>query len=328
MKNMKRCLILAVICGIFPAIRAFSDENTARRIAVLNKAREYWVDNATFYANYTFKRKAFRSEEEASDKVIEKILANGIIAKDSDKYRNQLHYEGEPARVSENVYTDRSEDVIANRNYMIRYFPSQGSRHIAHGWLREVWTADFSETIGGVNSTITPFSLFLDPIEFLPGDAGYDPENASIATDGHREVITVSGVTSRGTKYVRDVVVQTDEKVPVIEEITLKGYDQENKQLSITVTKGYDWKDCNGIKIPSRVRIFSGPLKPVNMDVDTWVAEEWESYDLGERNPIDLDFTLKFETEDCLIGMNRYPEGGLLNIDEITEADFAKPGLP
>ena len=303
-------------------------ENNEELLSGLDAARNTWIQNISFYGTYTYKRTVFFSEEDAYVKNIDdekSIVAKGIICKWKDKYRLQVLYAKGPEVSSSNTVSNRSVDAIANNGFWLLYNPEQGADFAPSGSLNKTSGRTIENVIPDLRNINTPFSLFLDPIDKMPASTSLDSKNAVILGEG-RMLLSFTGKSTSGNKHVKEVLVRSNEKIPVIEQIALRSVDGEGNSSS-SIKKNLEWSICAGISVPSRIRSITGPLKPIGRNDDTWIVSEWESIDIGKRPPSDEDFILTLPPNSGLVGMSHYPKDGLVNIDALTDDDLATPGM-
>ena len=321
-------VFLFTIAGVQGAIVEIEDEGLHTS---LDAARETWLQNVSFYGTYTFKRTGFYSEEEAHTKSVEDkyIVAKGFICKLKDKYRLQVIYVKEPkVEGSSGSVSGRSIDTVANKNFHAHFYPEQGTGFVASGSLNKRATYTIANIVPHLQAINTPFSFFLTPIVEISSSVSLEPQYGLTYLNDAGILLSFTGKDTGGNKYVREIIIRTNERIPVIEQITLHifGNGGNTEPLSSSTRKVLEWKICDGISVPSHIRTVSGPLKPANIDADTWIVSEWQSDDLGKRPPTDKDFVLQLPPNVGLVGMNHYPKGGLVDIDAITDADFLESG--
>ncbi len=317
--NRKFCFVFFAILSITSNL--FSDELPSsansvvdeRLLADLEVARQTWLDTVSLYGHYTFRKAYFSSEEEAESSEIDdnQVVAKGILCKKRDKCRLQVSYEN-----------DRSSDSIINRDYRILYHPTQGKSFASDGYLTKVENDDISASILELNYFKTPFALFLEPDDFRNVTIDSKPLYSDLGEG--RVKILFSGKDQAGYQSTKEVIFRTNSKVPVIESIVMRFY-LNNKTLTSKIT-ALDWKEFNGLEIPTRIRSMVGPLRPANIDSDVWSTSEWKSEDLNIREPEDSDFILRLNKNEKLAGMRFIPQNGLVDLDQITDDDLLGPG--
>ena len=125
----------AVLAALLSVCGLFAEETGAERIARLNAERLDWLEDVAFYANYTFSRAAFPSEEEARTKELgaEDVVASGFLCKAKGKCRVQILYRNGTAHSSDRDGTGRVVDILASDDYVVTYTPQQGSRRVPGG---------------------------------------------------------------------------------------------------------------------------------------------------------------------------------------------------
>ncbi|MBQ3388666.1 MAG: hypothetical protein IJG60_05585 [Thermoguttaceae bacterium] len=304
-----------------PAETSVADE---KLLADLETARKTWLESVSLYGHYSFREVLFFSEEEARSKEMEddKIIAEGLLCKKQDKCRLQVLYNNPPYGSPEEGFLNRSSDYIVNRNYRILYHPSQGKAFASDGYLTKVETDDIFASIHDLYHLKTPFALFLEPDDFRSVTIDSEPLYADLGEG--RAKILFSGKDQAGCKSTKEVIFRTNSSVPVIESIVMRFY-LSNKTLISTIT-ALDWKESNGLEIPTRIRSMVGPLRSANMDSDMWSVSEWKSEDLNSREPEDSDFVLKLDKGEKLAGMRYIPKNRLVDLDKITGSDFLESG--
>jgi len=298
----------------------------------LDAARESWLQNVSFYGNYTFKQTGFYSETEANTTDIEDryIVAKGVICKLGDKYRLQAFYVEKPEVVnSSGAVSKRSIDTIANKNFHAHFYPEQGVDFPASGSLNKRGTNTVSNVVSHLQTFQTPFVFFLNPIAEISSSISMEQKYGLMNLEGGRILLSFEGKSANGSRHIKEVTIRTNEKIPVVEKITQHRFGNEgsNKPLSSSTKKVLEWKMCDGMNVPSRIRAVSGSHKPVSGE-DVWIVSEWRSDDLGNRSPTEKDFVLQLPPDVGLVGMNHYPMGGLFDIGKITDEDFLESGSP
>ena len=307
-----------------PATPSAADE---KLLADLETARKTWLESVSLYGHYSFKRAVFFSEEDAVSKEIEddETIAEGLLCKKQDKCRLQVLYKESPNESSKGVFSHRSDDSIVNRHYRIFYNPAQGKDFPSGGTLTKAKNGDFSDLASELSCINTPFRLFLNPVDFFSDTITIDSKPSCLDLGDGRVKIFLSGKNQAGNKTTKEVVFRTTGKVPVIESIATHSPNGDKTVNSLIV--GLDWIESGGLEIPSRIRSYSGPLKPVDSDSDTWVASEWKSKDLNSREPEDGDFVLKLNKGERLEGMRHIPRDRRVDLDRITDEDLLSGGL-
>ena len=307
-----------------PATPSAADE---KLLADLETARKTWLESVSFYGHYSFKRAVFFSEEDAQSKEIEddKIIAEGLLCKKQDKCRLQVLYKEPPYESLKGVFSHRSDDSIVNRHYRIFYNPAQGKDFPSGGCLTKAENGDFSDLTSELSCINTPFRLFLNPVDFFSDAITIDSKPSCSDLGEGRIKIFLSGKNQAGNKTTKEVVFRISGKVPVIESIATHSPNGDKTVNSLIV--GLDWMESGGLEIPSRIRSYTGPLKPEDSDSDTWVVSEWKSEDLNSREPEDSDFVLKLSKGERLEGMRRIPKDRRVDLDRITDEDLLSGGL-
>ena len=307
-----------------PATPSAADE---KLLADLETARKTWLESVSLYGHYSFKRAVFFSEEDAQSKEIEddKIIAEGLLCKKQDKCRLQVLYKEPPYESLKGVFSHRSDDSIVNRHYRIFYNPAQGKDFPSGGCLTKAENGDFSDLTSELSCINTPFRLFLNPVDFFSDAITIDSKPSCSDLGEGRIKIFLSGKNQAGNKTTKEVVFRISGKVPVIESIATHSPNGDKTVNSLVV--GLDWMESGGLEIPSRIRSYTGPLKPEDSDSDTWVVSEWKSEDLNSREPEDSDFVLKLSKGERLEGMRRIPKDRRVDLDRITDEDLLSGGL-
>ena len=328
-------LMTLLSCYMAAAVETIETEDEDLLLS-FDVARESWLQNVSFYGNYTFRRRVVYSEKESHTENFEDrhIVSKGIICKLRDKYCFQEFYVAEPTvrKIDGgSIVSGRSSDVIADKNFRIEFEPKQGEKFTERGSLGKMSKYTISNIVSGLITSNTPFILFLDPITEMPSNTSLEPKYTITSLEGGRESLSFTGISTNGYRYIREVVIRTNEKIPVIEQITQHSFRIDTVEpLYSWTSKGLDWRSCNGVSVPSRVRTVSGPNKLTDFEsgavTDTWIVSEWRSDDLGLRPPTDADFVLKLPPHVGLVGMNHYPKDGLVDIDAITDDDFLPSG--
>ena len=325
----------AVLAALLSVCGLFAEETGAERIARLNAERFDWLEDVAFYANYTFSRAAFPSEEEARTKELgaEDVVASGFLCKAKGKCRVQILYRNGTAHSAEQGGASRTVDILASDDYVVTYTPQQGSRRVPSGSLNRVYDKALTTMTHALAAIDAPVSIFFSPVDALPYETPADPDYRADETEDGRLRLTLTGTNADGeTKYVKEVVLRADTRPITVEESIVRTYKGEDaKLLTVSAVKGYDWEKHGAFFIPARVRSYTGLYDPSAGEIDRWLVSEWKSPGLSDIRSIHEAFVLKLDPDVKLEGLNVSPDQNVIDLDKITDADLdsdAKPGIP
>ncbi len=292
----------------------------------LEIARKTWLETVSLYGHYSYKQTVFFTEEDAGSKEIDdkQIVAEGLICKKQDKCRLQVLYNNPPYGSPKEGFLNRSSDYIVNRNYRILYNPSQGKGFHSGGCLTQKENENLSASILDLAPLDTPFALFLNPIDYFPGEITIDSSPSYSDLGKGRAELLFSGKDQFGNKATKEIVFRINSKVPVIESIVIHYFDKDRTTTSSMI--GLNWIESGGVEVPTLIREFYGPQKPANTDTNVWIVSEWKSEDLNSREPQDSDFILKLNKDEKLAGMRYIPRNRLVDLDKITDDDLLESG--
>ena len=348
-------------CGFAVQCCAFSagDEKEAL-LDSLEAARLNWLENASFCGNYTFKTgdltggdlpQFFRTKEEAlTAQIKDKNPEAGFFSKLKNKYR--LTCNSRFARQGGNNKFGGSQLLyttsVANDRFSLSltrfsnggqtgafYFGDDDANSLVK--LSGEAGAALSEDAFS-RPTILPWMLFSSKIDTIfktvkdaweysksedgrvrltfEGDSPFDQEDSEAQTAYQPEFkITV--------RY--EMTVRTDMGDPVIEQAETTIYTNQNGKTEShsSCFKVFEWKNCGGFNIPARTRHVSQGTTGLSGPSETvWFAMEWESADLGEREPNDDDFRVEVKPTDKFDHLKSIPKNNIIDIDAITDDDY------
>ena len=322
MKNFFRLPAASIVLTVLlSACGLFGEETDAERIARLNAERIDWLENVSFHASYTFTRAGVSTEEEARTKEFapEDAAVGGFIYKSEDKCRLHIFYRAGMYEAAEENGSGRTVEMIANSDYIVTYTPGQGGRRLPSGSLNRVSDKALTGLTLSLRAIDAPPTLFIPPIDGLPYGTLADPGYESVKTEDGRVRLTFTGTNANGkTKYVKEIVLRDGPPLLAVEESIVRTYKTEDEKLiSVSAIRGYDWKDCAGFSIPARVRSYTGVYNPLVRDIDRWVVSEWKSSGIQKLDSLRENFILKLDPDVKLDGLNLSPDQDSIDIDKI-----------
>ena len=188
----------------------------------------------------------------------------------------------------------------------------------------------------------SPFAFFCPKIDVILDNADNDwtcseLENGRVlltatVENPYSQYIDASYAASQPQYKVTDqyeLTVRTDLGEPLLEQVrTTSTTTYENGKMdansrNVSTFKVLEWKNCGGINVPSRVRnVGQGTSGISGRDEVVWFAHEWQSDDLGEREPNDDDFKLEVKPTDRFAHLKAVPKDNVIDIDAITDNDY------
>ena len=347
MKPIVRIAVLFCLGLSFcPAPRALfsAEDGKEALIKSLRQAREDWIQNASFYGNYTAKGGSFSSEEEAMTAASDDTwTVTGFACKLKNRYRRQIVSPPHDRRGE--TIPRKVTDKIANDRFSVTYWRYDGDyRDDSLGGFgpRDGYVKKLSGKPGAsfrdINEVASPWWVFTEQANPLyresveASDFGYtEQENGRVFLTVRENYPPVKeGLT--GQVFDWEITVRTDTEEPRVERIVTFVYD-EGKDTPVwkTITDILEWRECGGVPIPAHIRYVSGDTGPAAQkypDVRGWVRWEFQFTDLGDRQPADGDFKLEVRPEDEIPPLKRIPENNIIDIDAITDGDLDLNEVP
>ena len=340
MKHLLRLLITPfALAALFPAGRfAPADETAAERLARLNDERIVWLDGVTFYAKYTFSRGSAASQSAGMEMNFQEgdVAASGFFCKSDDKCRLQILYRTrKDSPLSESTSdAGHAAEMLANDNYAVTYIPPHGGGPSSGGTLSRVSDKSLCGLTQSLQAIKSPMALFVPPIDSLPDATFADSDYEYDETEDGYARLTFYGTNPRyDSKYVKEVLLRVDTVPATVEMTDTSTYsEKDGRLLTRSVLRGFDWKECSGFRVPSRVRMVTGLFSPDEKSIHSWIVSEWKSSGLADVTPVQKDFLFKIEPGIELDGLNRPAGSGAIDIDAIAEEDLvsgeAEPAPP
>ncbi|MBQ3388329.1 MAG: hypothetical protein IJG60_03865 [Thermoguttaceae bacterium] len=333
---MKRCRCLVFVFlslfALFAAPQAAlpGDSEKDALLDRLRRAREDWIQNASFCGHFTLRHQVFSSEEEAmaAETPVGGIRAHGFIAKLNHKYRLQTIHEHDD---NVKVIGPLSEDTVANDrfgltvSYMINTIDD--TQPSFDGGLEKALDPNYIPS--RISEYGLPCSFFSDRITAYAyayiSETDFNIE-CTRKEDG-RYLLTIARMIPDIEDSVEELTIRTDGDSPVVEQITRTRKDSERTMK--TVSKVLEWRDCGGFAVPVRTRTVQGIqfTQQEGMNRDHWQMSEWVSEDLGERPPREKDFAVKVQWGDILIHLKKPWWKRTIHIDKLTDRNY-DPEIP
>lgn len=334
MKHLFRLLIAPVaLAALFSAGRfAFADETAAERLARLNAERIVWLDGVTYYAKYTFSRGTASSQSAGMEMNFQEsdVAASGFFCKSDDKCRLQILYRTRKNSPLSDSASDagRAAEMLANDNYAVTYVPPSAGGRSSGGTLSRVSDKSLCGITQSLQAIKSPMALFVPPIDSLPdatfADSDYEYEETG---DGHARLTFYGTNPKYGSRYIKEVLLQVDAVPATIEMTDTSIYSEEGGELLTRhVLQGFDWTECGGFRIPSRVRMVTGLFDPDKKSIRSWIVSEWKSSGINNVTPVQKDLLFRLEPGVELEGLNRPAGSGAIDIDAIADEDLVSEG--
>ena len=334
---MKRChcllFVLLSFVALFAAPQAAFPDDSEKDALIdrLRRAREDWIENASFCGHFTLRHQIFSSEEEAmAAETPDGGIAHGFIAKLNHKYRLQTIHEHDK---TEKVFGPLLEDTVANDRFGLTV------RQMINTTELDDIQPSFD---GGLEKALGPYYIPSDISEYgLPCSFFSDRITAYAYANISETDFNIECTRKKDGRYlltiarrdpdiedsVEELTIRTDGDSPVIEQVTQmwKNSDRTMK----TVSKVLEWRDCGGFAVPVRTRTVQGIqfAQQEGMNRDLWQMSEWVSEDLGEHPPREKDFAVKVQWGDIIIHLKKPWWKRTIHIDKLTDRNY-DPEIP
>ena len=338
---MKRCRCLVFVflsfLAFFTAPQAALPGDSPRD-ALLEKllqARENWLQNASFYGNYTVKSGSFSPEEEAPATACDDAeTKTGFACKLKNKYRRQIV--SPPYDRGGETVPQKVTNKIANDRFSVTYWRYDGDYQDDLFGPVDGFVKDLSGKPGAsfreLREVASPWWVFTGQANPLYkggikiADFGYTEQENGRVLLTFREQYPSMTEGKPGSILDWEITVRTDTEEPLVERtvflMCIEGEDTPSHRQTVDIL---EWQKCGEVLVPARFRWVNGDPRDMGKNhpgFSKWRCLEFQFTDLGQRQPTDEDFKLEIRPEDKIFRLKRIPENNIIDIDALTDDDY------
>jgi hypothetical protein len=335
---------LALVCAQCAVVSSEDDvaPDVAEMMSVFVAAVRQWRDAVEFRCTFTYRQAWVVSREDAWDGRWGSNVGN---PEDEDRATGEYHKQGDWVRLRWDrgrppvvtdvagggvVFTEMSFDEVSlgplTLAYRKRYGVERDSIWVTprHDLPDAMYRAGPTDHVG---AHLTPFSAgggrggIMSPLEYLPKlmqERGGRFRCRVSREEPDRVIFHMDGAGTNGeTEYQRTIRVTfwTQPALPVIERVDWVSRTGDDVPTEYTLSLS-DFVQCGGGMMARRLQSASGPYPPPANAPEgkphdkPWLAMQWISRDLGERDPQPDDFVVSIPAGVLVRGLRSPPPQG------------------